>query len=96
MNYVLHICSNGLATIEVTVHRDHTWPLKRKAEETNIGYIGKSKIGFRNVPNNNLELISYYYLFQGQIAGITNLCRGISLISVLETIYFLSIHLFFR
>jgi hypothetical protein len=91
------MCSNELASIEVTVNRDHTWPLKRKAEETNIGYIGKSKIDFNNILNNNLALIyNFFNSFQGQIAGITNLCRGISLISVLEAFYFLFINPFFN
>lgn len=43
--------SNELASIEVTVHGEHTWPLKRKAEETNIGYLGKPKIWLKNILN---------------------------------------------
>lgn len=32
--------SDDLASIEITVNMEHTWPLKRNAEESNIGYIG--------------------------------------------------------
>ncbi|KAE9526171.1 hypothetical protein AGLY_013802 [Aphis glycines] len=63
--------SNSLASIEATVNLEHTWPLRRNAEDTNLGYIGK-------------------------IAGMTNLCRGVSLISSLEAFYFLFINPFFR
>ncbi|XP_026820288.1 pickpocket protein 28-like [Rhopalosiphum maidis] len=63
--------SNDLASIEATVNLEHTWPLRRNAEDTNLGYIGK-------------------------IAGMTNLCRGVSLISVLENFYFFFINPFFQ
>lgn len=33
--------SKNLASIEITVNSEHTWPLKRNAEETDIGYIGR-------------------------------------------------------
>ncbi|XP_025207357.1 pickpocket protein 11-like [Melanaphis sacchari] len=62
--------SNDLVSIEATVNLEHTWPLRRNAEDTNLGYISK-------------------------IAGMTNLCRGVSLISLLETFYFIFINPFF-
>lgn len=32
--------SNNLASIEVAVNLDHTWPYNRDAEDTDLGYIG--------------------------------------------------------
>lgn len=44
---------------------------------------------------NSIIILLYLKSFTGQIAGITNLCHGLSMISILETIYFTFINPFF-
>lgn len=98
---VIDMCSNNLASIEVAVNWEHTWPFKRNAEDTDIGYIGwfverirhyKLKITYLQIPN--LRFI--FNLFTGQIGGITNLCRGLSLISILEILYLIFVNPYFH